>query len=631
MRKKGWIMRSLLSAVTCAAVAVTMSGCKNDSYDEMIQEEPENYIAMAADNAAQSVAEESFSEEAKVIKEAVEEGSFTIEFEVEGIKFSADCYVNEKDQIASLLYTFTGSKGTAASIYGYSDNKLLKFGTQGKSGSHIYDVDLNTLAEKLASSIFAPGSDTYYEMSDSEYEVLLQYVGEINSAITGKTDPGSNYDDIVKAFLDEHPPVTEEKTETSVGGETVEANIFRYNFHKDELRSLIEKLVDEALKQQATTIATTEGYTTEDIKEDMLSELDDLEDYSAELVYYINSNTNVLMQADMKLSYAEKQPEEKSDDEDDYYSYNYDYNAAYDMTISAVLGADPANAAKQSFVLEMNTDYYNNDYFDDSTIVLAADVTKSENKTEVVITGKEDNDEAVVITAVCEKNGDNYVLTFDVPEEDLNLKLEGTLVTDDKSFKLTIDRIAAVNGSTEVAYLPKVVITAKKGGEALLLDAEKEFLDITEDELDQLIEDVEADLEAVFMEFADDSALGSSMKNYVEKAEKATANANARSINIAIASQITELGINDTELKGDIVEGKGYTIVIDGQEYDMSDYLSEDFSGYSYAEINPQTYAVKFALWSEDPIPDEYKREFSYDEQQSLADENIFIGCYPLK
>ena len=643
MRNLRKIMRSGLCAAVAAVAAVTLSGCK--SYTKMIEERPQEYIALSAENTAKSVVSGNFAEEYQLLEKAMKEGTFSLEFEVEGIRFSGECYVNEADEISSQHYTLTGSKGTSAGVYAYSDKKLAKIGTEGKSGNHIYDIDPNTLADKIATSIFAPGSGSYYELDDEEYEAFLQFAGELNSAMT-KEEPASDYEDIIRTYFEEHPPVlTEQKSEITINGETIEANIFKYEIPKEDIYSLVDQLVDKLLEDEMNVIVA-DAYTIDDAKADIMSDFDDYEDYSIKLDYYVNSKTNELMQMDMKIRVAEKQPEEEEDDEYSFY-YNFHSEAAYDISISAVYGIEPANAEKQSFSFEIVTDYYTNDYYNDETIAILADVTNSENQTKAVITVAEDGDVEAELNILSVRDGDNYTITFEFPEDEASAKIEGTMVTDKNSFTMTIDRIALMEGSTEVAYSPKAVIGVKVGGEMLVLDAEKEFLDITEEELDALIENIEEDFEAVLMEFAEDSALGSSMTNYVEKSKTATVNANAKQIHTALSAGLTWLGIDNFDFEatdsnaslsfngvtdGTIkVKWDNISNIPDDDSLDLISYLGEEYYGYAYAEFFPETYAVRFALWSEDPIPDEYKHNLTADEQSKLIDQGIMIGCYPLK
>lgn len=628
---------SFIKAALCSAAGILiMAGCTN--YSEMLEEEPQEYVSLAAENTAEAmteamIADNNLSEEYMLLDEALKNGSFHIEFEAEGIKFSGDCYMNEKDETSSQTFTLTGNKGTSAQIYAFVNKNIMKLGTIGNSGTHVYSFDMNTLADKIKTSIFAPDSDSNYAVSEEDFEMFLEYAAEINSAIKGEAkndDTYSPYKEIIDSYLEAHPPVTSEKTEATINGETVLANVVKYDLSKKDLRTLAEQLINKVMEDEA--ILEGSGYSKEEIEElksEILSELDELEDYSIQLVYYVNSDTNELMEIDAEIKWAEPQNPENDSDPDDEYSYlmgaYLNRNGAYDVSVSAIFGADPANSEKQKLQVDYSVDYYDNTYLEDSSGKFLAETSKSENKSETVITMTEDGKTTELATLISEKNGDNYTVTLEIPELEATLGMTGTMVKDKDSLTITIDRLFMNSGSSELAYLPKAVISVKKGGTLLDLDAEKEFFDLTEEEMDALMENIEADFEAVFSEYAEDSSLG----NYMKKSKLSLANANSKSAYTAIATQMVKMEIDGETIKSDTVTGVGSIVTIDGKEFDLTDYLGE-ISGYIYAEIDPNAYAINFALWSEEPIPDKYKRILSNDEKTALMDDGIIIGCYPL-
>lgn len=630
---------SIMKTALCSAAGIfLMTGCTTN-YSKMLEEQPQDYVALAVDNTAEAIVKDSFSEEYKFLEEALKNGTFHLEFEVEGITFSGDCYVNEKDETSSMTYTLTGDKGTAAQIYAFADKNSMKLGTIGNSGSHIYSFDMNTLEEKLKNSIFHPDSDSYYALSEDEYKMFLEYAAEINSAIKGEgkdkkdkkdsSDEKSPYEEIIGAYIEAHPPVTTEKAETTINGETVEANIVQYDIPKEDLRTLAEQLFDKALEQE--DLIEQSGYSAEELEEakaEIMESLDELEDYSIQIVYYVNSKTNQLMEFDIGLKWAEPQNPETDIDPDDPYSYlmgaYLNRNGAYDVSVSVVYGADPAASEKQKVQVDFSVDYYDNTYLEDGSGSIIADIAKSENKTEIIVTMTSDGETAELVTITAEKDGENYSVTAEIPELEITAGMTGTIVKDKDSFTMTIDKLFANSGSTEVAYMPKAVISVKKGGELLNLDAEKEFLDITEDELDDLINNIAADFEAVFEEPAEDTAL----ENYVDKAKLSAANADAKLVHTALNVNVVQINVAGETFSDKIITGDSANVTIGGKEIDLTDYLGEDFSGYFYAEADPDNYIVIYTLWSQKPIPDEYKHQLTEEEQQKLQDEGILIGCY---
>ncbi len=249
--------------------------------------------------------------------------------------------------------------------------------------------------------------------------------------------------------------------------------------------------------------------------------------------------------------------------------------------------------------------------------------SESGSATNIAMSDGETRTDVAVLTYT--KEGENYTLALDIPEASLTCKAEGTLKTDKNSFELTVDRLSAGTGSGEVAYSPKGVFKVEKGGEINELEAEKEFLDLTEEEMDALTENVENDFSAVFDEFAEGSAMG----NYIKKSKQSAANANAKMCFTAAATAITQAAIDGTPLSGSELTGTDAAFDFGGTAIDVSDYLGTEFTGYIYGEFDPVDYVVNYIVWSEEPIPDEYKHPLTDEEKEALAEEGVNIGCYP--
>ena len=591
-----------LKAAACgaaaAAVMMTASGCTN--YSKMLSEQPGEYISMAQENTMKAVVGGGFGAEHKLLQEACEDGVFKLDFEVEGVQFSGELYVNEKDEKAAQIYKLTGTEGTSAEVYIYAGKDGLKFGTNGNSGRHVYDVTFEGFAEKLAASIFAPDSGSEYAMEQSDYDMFIQYIEEMSAAAAGEdTESADKFSAIAEDFIAAHPPVTEENVESDIGGETVNANIVTYSFAKEDIVSVAEQLIDLYLDEYADE-QDFEYYTKDEQKEQVMSVFDEIDDCSIKVVYYVNSKSHMLMMSDIDM-----------------------LASADGETISfyadVLYGADPENSGKQSFKAGISAD--------DEEYAVAADITMNDNGSETVFSLIDNGETSELATLASNREGENYTITLDIPDAEISCKAEGTVKTDKKSFEITLDRISAVSGSTEVSYLPKGVVTVEKGGAIPALDAEKEFLDITEEELDTLLENVESDFTAVMEE----TAPGSAMSNYIQKSRISSSNANAKMYHTAAAVLLTEAGINDESLSGSEVSGSGVVFDFGGTAKDASDYLGENAKGYFYGEYSPDYYSVKYIIWSEDPIPDNMKKPLSADEQTELAEQGTYIGCYPLQ
>ena len=587
-----------LKAAACgaaaAAVMMTASGCTN--YSKMLSEQPGEYISMAQENTMKAVVGGGFGAEHKLLQEACEDGVFKLDFEVEGVQFSGELYVNEKDEKTAQIYKLTGTEGTSAEVYLYTGKDGLKVGTNGNSGRHIYDVTFEGFAEKLAASIFAPDSGSEYAMWQSDYDTFMQYIEEISSVAEEDTESADKLSAIVEDYMAAHPPVTEENVESDIGGETVNANIVTYSFAKEDIVSIAEQLTDLYLDEYADE-QDFEYYTKDEMKEQVMSVFDEIDDCSIKVVYYVNSKSHMLMMSDIDML--------ASADGENMCFY-----------ADVLYGADPENSNEQSFKAGISAD--------GEEYAVAADITMNDNGSETVFSLNDNGETSELATLASNRDGENYTITLDIPDAEISCKAEGTVKTDKKSFEITLDRISAVSGSTEVSYLPKGVVTVEKGGTIPALDAEKEFLDITEEELDTLLENIESDFTAVMEETAPGSAMG----NYIRKSKISSANDTAERYHRAVSETAYYMGIGNKPSSGGKFSGSSVIINSGGEEFDISGYFYGD--AYVYGEFDPLAYSVTYVIWSKDPIPDNLKKQLSADEQQELAEQGTYIGCYPM-
>lgn len=597
MRKILGGLKAAACGAAAAAVMLTMSGCTN--YSKMLSEKPADYISMAQESTMKAVMGSGFGEEHKLLREACEDGSFKLGFEAEGLRFNGELYVNEKDGKTAQVYKLTGTEGTSAEVYIYAGKDGLKFGTDGNSGRHVYDVTFEGFAEKLAASIFAPDSGSEYAMEQSDYDMFIKYIEEISSAAAGDTKSADKLSAIAEDFMAAHPPVTEENAESDIGGETVSANIVTYSFEKADIVSVAEQFIDLYLDEYADE-QDFEYFSKDEMKEQAMSAFDELDDCSIKVVHYVNSKSHMLMMSDIDMQAS-------ADGEAISFYANFLY------------GADPENSGKQSFKAGASAD--------GEEYALAADITMNDNGSETVFSLNDNGETKKLATLASNRDGENYTVTLDIPDAEVSCKAEGTVKTGGKSLEITLDRISAVKGAAEVSYLPKGVVTVEKGGTMPELDADKEFLDITEEELDTLLDNIESDFSAVMEETAPDSAMG----NYIRKSKISSANANAKTCHAAVMTTLIQAVIDDRAFSGGVISNNGgATLSFGGTETDCSDYLGESFEGYVYWEFDGEDGTVSYILWSEDPIPDNLKKPISRDEQAELAEQGTYIGCYPI-
>lgn len=591
-------VKTIAVAALCAVGMLSMSGCEN--YSKMFRDKPEEYISMAMGNTMESIGGKTFTEEKKLLEQALEDGSFSLGFEAEGITFNGVCEVSEKLGAVSQMYTLSNAEGKSAQIYFYTDKSGLKLGTIGDSGSHIYDVTLESFAEKLAASIFAPDSGSSYEMSETDYDELLEYVKTLSAAMENSDPKGSNGDDkyqkLFEDFMDNLDPVIEEKTDIEIGGETVNANTVTYNVTTDKIKDLLNKLFDLLTEDgQLDPETMGYGYSAEEFRAQFDEAMAGIEEISVTARYDINAKTHMLMQSDISLNASAD-------------------GKTVEMRFNSFFGADPASAEKQTHTFSMNADGEN--------FEIVMDVTHTENSAAVTANMKTGSLTVEIFTLKAEKNGEAYSLSANIMDE-MTAGIEGTISASGNSFNMTIDKISAGYGSEEFSYSPKAKVNVKKGGEISVLDAQGEFLDITEEQLNDLIDAVAGDFEWL---------VGEDMSGYVKKSKIAEANANAKMVHTSCSVSVAQrYADGDENLAGGAIEGSGTDFTVGGVKVDMSNYLGNDFTGYSYGYANENTFAVEYTMWSKQPIPEKYKRQLTAEEQEELSESGIVIGCYPLK
>lgn len=124
---------------------------------------------------------------------------------------------------------------------------------------------------------------------------------------------------------------------------------------------------------------------------------------------------------------------------------------------------------------------------------------------------------------------------------------------------------------------------------------------------------------------------GAAMGGGLSLTAEAVVNADekAKFMHTAASAGLTQLFIEGADISGYKFENSGTVFSFGGTEINTADYLGNNFSGYVCGGFDSETGIVEYALWSAEPIPDEYKRVLTDREQEALAKEGIIIGCYP--
>lgn len=115
----------------------------------------------------------------------------------------------------------------------------------------------------------------------------------------------------------------------------------------------------------------------------------------------------------------------------------------------------------------------------------------------------------------------------------------------------------------------------------------------------------------------------------INAAALSKADEKAKQIHTAASASIAQMYVEGIEVNGGKFENSGTVFIFGDTESNMAELLGNSFSGYVYGVFEYKTYSVEYALWSAEPIPEEYKRKLTDSEQEALAKQGIIIGCYP--
>lgn len=103
----------------------------------------------------------------------------------------------------------------------------------------------------------------------------------------------------------------------------------------------------------------------------------------------------------------------------------------------------------------------------------------------------------------------------------------------------------------------------------------------------------------------------------------------AKKIHNTATASIAQMYVEGVEVNGGKFENSGTVFIFGDTEKNMAELLGNSFSGYVYGVFDYEAYTVEYALWSAEPIPEEYKRKLTDSERETLSKSGVIIGCYP--
>ncbi|MBR4096245.1 MAG: hypothetical protein IKK42_02950 [Oscillospiraceae bacterium] len=596
MKNFGRILKCTAAAAVCM---LAFSGC--NKYDKMMDETPMEYVNLAAENTTSAMVKSAFAEEGAIIEKAMKDGTMGFSFNYDDIKMSSDNYVNEAGKKASGTYTIDIA-GEKVELYYAVDNDTVKIGESGKTaGETVVEFNAKTLVDDLAGSIFAPGSGSAMELSQEDYDMIVEALGEVVAAVNGETEETPEEYAEIEAIVDEmmKEATVEKKVDITVDETEVKANIITINFDKADIEKLADAYVDVTVKEMAEQ---GEEVSKEEVKAELDEAMKSIGKMDINLVYYVNSKTHCLMQADCTVDMSVTADGETQD-----------------VKVNSITnyGVDPAasNTVKIDMTVEAGGEKLELDVVSER---------KDENETDVKIDMSMQGVSMQLVALNFKKDGENYTITANIPVVEATATIGGTLKTTSDSVEATVDTVSyamtseGIDGNLESFNIKGYI---KQGGTFDNRDA-KNFFKLTEEELMTMVEAIGTDFGAL----AGETEVGGAMVDYVDASQSAAANANAKTVYVAFASALTEMAVAGEEFED--FEFNNTSVTSTGYDLNIAEYLGNDFTGYYYAYVNPFDYMVEYAIWSDSPI--EYPWQYSESDLEWLSEDGVQIGCYPL-
>lgn len=620
--------RSYVIVGTAAVLAVSLSGCNN--YSKMIKDSPDEYIKLAAENTVKSIAASKSSGIYDAVSNAVKAGAVKGDVSYQNISVSFAVLNDENKSIGVNASVKSGDSNVTVKTYSDKDNA--EFLISGLNEDHSYKLDLANFENDIKNSVFGPNSDSSYSLDDDSIKELTDAVNEFRDAFAG-TDGENEFQKTWTDFVKSLEYTSSSEKVTLSDGAEFKANIIKCSVSGDQMKDVIDKM---------SGIAGEDSYISYyfDSMNEVLDSITNID-----LTFTVNSKSHELVAVDGSFP-AEIEGEN------------------YNMDVSLDFGSDPAKSSEYSLDFSAAPE---SDPADTATasVVLAMSGTDGNISDKLTFSAKDaDINESGEIAFDYNKADGAYTLAYS-DSNNGELKLGGVITVNGKTAEMTVDSVSVKSQYDDEAQTAdglsvKLAFTEDKPQP---LGADKNFLSLTEDELDTLINDImsgfygtdissdydtydDEELGYYDDEYYDDEYYDDEELGYYDDEELdgdalaiASANSMAKLAYTNFCTYATHVEINDSHLEDGVYicplyeDGidtfDGYEYAYDGSFEDlmtaMNGYMGMSDSyvlavvedGYPTSTYWSENY--DFSDLDESDIPD----SFEVDER--------FIGSYPVQ
>lgn len=450
-------MTKPIAVLSAAAVGLSLTGCTN--YKDLLENDQAKYISLAAENTVKAIVGKGKTEIAEKMASAMESGAAYITVDTEEMDYSA--YFSGSDKSAYQLVGLSMSSDSGTLDFKLSaDKNRFSAAVTGPTVNYAYGADYADFAEKLDSSIFAVNSGSNYALDEDTVKSIKEAVNSVKDKINGvvnESSDNSGYSDYADRIS-----VTSTTSEMTVAEENVKADVITYSIDSTVFDDILVDFYKESYSD----------YYSEEEWAIFEQELRDGFDASMSMSFNINSKTHLLMSVTFDGSFL-------MDDE----------KASLDGGL--VFGAKPDKSDKISLYLNIAGD---------STVVLSADFFKA--VTDGDTTSWNAN---YSLTENGETASSSSVLSYNKADGSLILTMtgpDGENITANAAVSITSDTAAITLNSIMADgenVMDGTVIGVKFTTEPIpAVSAEKNFTDITEDEMTAMGEAIGNDFMKVF-------------------------------------------------------------------------------------------------------------------------------------
>jgi len=450
MKKRSWFMIG-----TAAALAVSLSSCNN--YSKLIKDSPDEYIKLAAENTVKSIAASRSTGVYDAFSNAVKAGTVKADVNYQNVNASLAVMNDENKSVGMDAAVKVEDSDLKIKIYSDKDNA--EFLISGYDEDHLYKLDLANFENDLKNSVFGTDSDSSYSLDEDTVKELTDAVTEFRDAFAdadGENEFQKAWTDFVKGL--EYTSSSEKVTLSD--GTEFKANIIKCSVSGDKMKDYIDKM---------SGIAGEDSYLSYYF-DSMNETLDSIS--NIDFTFTVNSKSHELVSVDSAF------PMTLEDEK-------------YNMDINLDLGSDPAKSAKYSLNVTASPE---SDPADTATadVILEMNGTDGNISDKLTFSAKDaDIDESGEITFDYNKADGAYTLEYSA-SNDSAVKLGGVITVNGKNAEITVDSASLKSQYDDEAQdagdiSVKIAFTEDKPQS---LGADKNFLSVTEDELDAFVNDV---------------------------------------------------------------------------------------------------------------------------------------------